>query len=493
MWQAACNTGHYPFACDIDGDGKDEVRWAIPSSTTMERLLWSLDGQLQDHADGVAIVRFKPDRPDAFHARPATRASSSPTCKARSSSTTTWATFRIPLWRISATTCPAWRPFYQLLGQPGDHPSSSMQRADVYHDCEPSQYGSMCLPINWTGRTEEVLRASPNVEEGGLFDGWGARCHFPDDGHPDMCNAVLDVTGDCRDEIVVWDPYELWVYTQNDNPKSGRLYKPRRNPLYNYSNYQATVSLPGWSETVEAAGGPGSGIIQTLPGQVGLLFRWSGLQAIPAQRYVTGREGVDTLRARRNTVDWIMKVIHKDWLPKDPNYLEQNLIMIQNEQGPVDATHVRWLINGYTLEVSQTMTVLALKMTPMQAGVIPSVMTERRELIRQMLCEVVNADVVIEVRGPVRSETIHRNVQPELLRASFDEASVEDLADGIRSSCSNDASNLKDFNYWWHRINWWTDASTIGIYTLKTDGGAWKAGYGSILDDTWFEGGPATR
>ena len=44
------------------------------------------------------------------------------------------------------------------------------------------------------------------------------------------------------------DPYEIWIYTQDDNPKSGKLYKPRRNAMYNYSNYQATVSLPGWSE-----------------------------------------------------------------------------------------------------------------------------------------------------------------------------------------------------------------------------------------------------
>ena len=110
------------------------------------------------------------------------------------------------------------------------------------------QHGSMMLPLNWTGRSEEYFIISPNVDEG-VYDGWGRRVlQFPADGHPDMCYAVLDLTGDCRDEIVVWDPQEMWVYTQSDNPKQGRLYKPRRNPLYNYSNYQATVSLPGWSE-----------------------------------------------------------------------------------------------------------------------------------------------------------------------------------------------------------------------------------------------------
>jgi rhamnogalacturonan endolyase len=59
---------------------------------------------------------------------------------------------------------------------------------------------------------------------------------------------VLDLTGDRRDELVVWDPYELWIYAQSDGPKTGRRYKPRRNPQYNSSNYQATVSLPGWSQ-----------------------------------------------------------------------------------------------------------------------------------------------------------------------------------------------------------------------------------------------------
>jgi hypothetical protein len=120
---------------------------------------------------------------------------------------------------------------------------------DIYHDFEPCQHGSMCLPVNWTGQPGEYFVLSANADEGGLFDGWGRRVvEFPADGHPDMCYAVLNITGDCRDEIVVWDPHEMWAYTQDDSPKSGRLYKPKRNPLHNYSNYQATVSLPGWSQ-----------------------------------------------------------------------------------------------------------------------------------------------------------------------------------------------------------------------------------------------------
>lgn len=82
-----------------------------------------------------------------------------------------------------------------------------------------------------------------------MFDGWGRPVvGFPDGGHPDMCNAVLDITGDCRDKVVVWDPEEIWVYTQDDGPRDGRLNKLTRNSQSNVSNYQATVSLPGWTE-----------------------------------------------------------------------------------------------------------------------------------------------------------------------------------------------------------------------------------------------------
>jgi len=93
-------------------------------------------------------------------------------------------------------------------------------------------------PVLWKKIKTEGFGAGRNLRFGEL-DG---------DGHPDMCNAVLDITGDCRDEVVVWKPQEIWVYTQPDSPKAGRLYRPRRNPLYNYSNYQATISLPGWSQ-----------------------------------------------------------------------------------------------------------------------------------------------------------------------------------------------------------------------------------------------------
>ncbi|MEA2063526.1 MAG: hypothetical protein U9P14_07510, partial [Gemmatimonadota bacterium] len=251
MWESACNTGHYPFAYDVDRDGHDELAIGYSLYDHDGSLLWSLDSVVPDHADGVAVVDFMEKEgsvPRIFYA-----ASDAGVFYADLQGNILehhWighgqnpavADFRPDMPGLEAVSINFWGNqgiihFYDSRGK-------------IYHDFEPNQYGSMCLPVNWTGTGAEYFVHSPNIQEGGMFDGWGRPVvAFPDDGHPDMCNAVLDITGDCRDEVVVWDPSRIWVYTQEDNPKQGRLYKPVRNPLYNYSNYQATVSLPGWSE-----------------------------------------------------------------------------------------------------------------------------------------------------------------------------------------------------------------------------------------------------
>ena len=89
---------------------------------------------------------------------------------------------------------------------------------------------------------------SANTVEGGLVDGWGRRVvMFPDDGHPDMAYLVHDMTGDPRDEIIVWDPERIWIYTQSDSFEGDKIYAPKRPPMYNESNYLPFVSWPSWA------------------------------------------------------------------------------------------------------------------------------------------------------------------------------------------------------------------------------------------------------
>ncbi|QDU81970.1 hypothetical protein Pla110_37220 [Polystyrenella longa] len=244
-WSAQCNTGHYPYAYDVDDDGKDEIMVGYTLFDDDGKPIWSLDSKVTDHADGVAIVPFmKGEAPRLLCA-----ASDEGMFFADMAGNVlkhhylghvqnpAVADFRPDMPGLEAISINFWGNqgivhFYDARG-------------DIYHDFEPCHHGSMCLPINWTGKPGEFWVLSPSVEQGGMFDGWGRKVvQFPADGHPEMCNAVLDLYGDARDEIVVWNPNELWIYTQDDNPLRGDLYKTTRNPLYNYSNYQTTVSIP---------------------------------------------------------------------------------------------------------------------------------------------------------------------------------------------------------------------------------------------------------
>jgi rhamnogalacturonan endolyase len=249
IWEGSCKTGHYPYAYDVDGDGREELAIGYSLYDDDGKLLWSRDKEIEDHCDGVAIAKFTDDpegRTEIMYS-----ASNSGYLRLTTEGeilkhtlnghvqNPAIANFRSDLPGLETVTIDFWgsQGIIHLYDAAGN----------IYHDFEPNQYGSMCLPLNWTGTGEEYFVHNPNISEGGVFDGWGRKVlQFPNDGHPDMCNATLDLTGDCRDEIVVWDQHQIWVYTQSDNPKTGKLYKPVRNPLYNYSNYQATVSLPGW-------------------------------------------------------------------------------------------------------------------------------------------------------------------------------------------------------------------------------------------------------
>jgi hypothetical protein len=102
-------------------------------------------------------------------------------------------------------------------------------------------------PVNWTGTGTELGLLSGSIAHGGMIDGHGRRVVvFPDDSHPELCAEALDLTGDPRDEIVLWDTERIWIYTQDDTVKGERVYAPLRYPHYNASNYRAEISLPGW-------------------------------------------------------------------------------------------------------------------------------------------------------------------------------------------------------------------------------------------------------
>ncbi len=249
MWRGTCNTGHYPYAWDFDGDGKDEIAIGYSLYDDDGKQIFSLDKQLDDHADGVAIIKLRNDLPYVIMNAASDEGLVFYDMKGNllkhyfigHVQNPAIANLRNDLPGLETVTVNFW----------GNQGIVHMINSDmeIYHDFEPFQQGSPMLPINWTGKDEELLVLSADANYGGMIDGWGRTVvTFPADGHPDLCYAVMDITSDCRDEVVVWDTQEVWIYTQDDNPKVRKLYKPQRNALYNFSNYSTAVSLPGWSE-----------------------------------------------------------------------------------------------------------------------------------------------------------------------------------------------------------------------------------------------------
>lgn len=251
LWQGADDTGHYPYPVDVDGDGRDEVFIGHARWDHKGQRVWTLGGTLQDHVDAVAVGNFSDDP----KAAPRVYWSSSDEGfvmldlagnilkRGRVGHTQTAAVgkFRDDIPGLQYMTTNFWR-------SPGivsvfDAAGNLLQQG------EPIHTGSVTLPVNWRGDGQELVLLSGNVREGGMVDGRLRRVvMFPDDGHPDLTAAVLDLTADPRDEIVLWDTERVWIYTQDGPPPAGRVYAPVRNPDYNDSNYRAHVSLPRWAE-----------------------------------------------------------------------------------------------------------------------------------------------------------------------------------------------------------------------------------------------------
>jgi rhamnogalacturonan endolyase len=251
LWQGQGQTGHFPFPFDVDGDGRDEILIGYSMWDPTGRRLWTKDDELKDHADGIAMGNFSADP----KAEPRVYASGSDEgfilfdkkgnilkhARIGHAQAPSIGKYRPELPGLQYMTINFWR-------NPGivslfDHDGNLLIQEEPIHTASP------LLPVNWRGDGQEFAMLSGNDREGGMIDGRLRRVvMFPDDGHPDLAFYVTDVTGDARDEIILWDQERVWIYTQ-DRPFAGKkIYAPIRNPLYNESNYLTTVSLPRWLE-----------------------------------------------------------------------------------------------------------------------------------------------------------------------------------------------------------------------------------------------------
>lgn len=249
LWNGTGQTGHYPYPYDFDGDGKDEFVIGFAFWNATGKPVWSHDAAMKDHSDAISIGNYTGDP----RAQPRVYSCGSDEglvviggdgkiikqVRIGHTQTQSVGKYRPDAAGLQIMTANFWRNTGIVTLFDAE--------ANILAQEELIPGSSHLQPVNWRGDGQEFALLSANVREGGMIDGQLRRVVlFPDDGHPDLAYQVLNVTGDERDEIIVWDADSVWIYTQ-DRPFTGqRMYKPVRNPLYNDSNYRASVSLPGW-------------------------------------------------------------------------------------------------------------------------------------------------------------------------------------------------------------------------------------------------------
>lgn len=243
IWHHQGNCGHYPMACDIDQDGKDEILIGYTLLDHDGSVLWSLE--IGDHADGVAVGKFSGGLEWQLIIAASDEGMYWVDQSGRilkhwnigHSQTATIAQFAGAGQGLQVATVTFW-------GNPGiiilfDAEGNLLRRKELI-----APRGTALSPVNWDGSGKELLLISGHHSEGGMIDSDFDRVVvFPDDGHPFLCCEPADLTGDARDEILLWDQHSIWIYTQ-DRPGPQPCYRPLSQPDYNMSNYRAQISLP---------------------------------------------------------------------------------------------------------------------------------------------------------------------------------------------------------------------------------------------------------
>jgi hypothetical protein len=250
LWKGDGQTGHFPYPVELE-PGFDSLMIGYSLWNRQGVKLWSHDADLHDHADGVMVGNLSgdPKREPRVYASGSDegfvifdlRGTILAQVRIGHNQSPSVARYRPDLPGLQYISVNFWKSPGIVTLFDGD--------GKVLAQEEPIHSGSPMLPVNWRGDGQEFCLLSGNASEGGMIDGHLRRVvMFPADGHPDLAAAVVDVTGDQRDEIVLWDQQRVWIYTQDRPFAGGRIYAPVRNPDYNDSNYRTTVSLPAWQE-----------------------------------------------------------------------------------------------------------------------------------------------------------------------------------------------------------------------------------------------------
>ncbi|MEZ5072314.1 MAG: hypothetical protein R2751_15460 [Bacteroidales bacterium] len=249
LWERKVENGCLPLIRDLNGDGLDDVVMGFVAFDHEGRTMFNVGEYIKDKCEGVAVSTFRTGERQV---------------KCLVFAAGDWGQLYVDFQGhvlkqniqghvafLSAGDFDLERPGLEIVS------SNQWGSEGEVHVCDEtgkvfSRFVARsgphrCQPVNWKGDGEEFFLSAADSVSGGLLDVLGQQAvAFPDDGHPVRSYQVLDLTGDARDEILVWDASQIRIYTQSDNPRMGKTYDPERPDLFNYSTSRMVSSLPGW-------------------------------------------------------------------------------------------------------------------------------------------------------------------------------------------------------------------------------------------------------
>ena len=246
LWTLNLNAGHYPYCRDLDNDGKDEVIQGYSLIDDDGSVIWDLG--YQDHSDASFFGDLKSSCYPGVHAYFSAGEEgvivSDMEGKVRYNEVSGHSQrMAIGDFIPEIEGCELAEVTYW-----GEHNIIIVHAADgrKLGEYQPHYIGSTLAAVDWVGDGTALLLVSGDEELGGMIDGWGRQVvRFTEPGHPVMACDAIDLTGDSRDEVLLWDRDQLWIYTQDSNVTAPEKIVPQyKMPIHSRSNYQMYVTIP---------------------------------------------------------------------------------------------------------------------------------------------------------------------------------------------------------------------------------------------------------
>jgi len=319
----------------------------------------------------------------------------------------------------------------------------------------------------------------------------------------DLVSGTSYVVGERIDSSPPLD--EVSLPSAADEPSDGSAQRPPASEKETIAGVDASAdNALGLGQACQPASAPAT-IKSMLPHPVAELMDWPA-PAIMVSKAVKPDSGIRTDAARRTSLKWIKKVIGDDWLPKKQHELDRRLAFLRDAYPGYDTTHVQWERNGYRFRVSQTKVVFSVQISALSGPVVPGdTAVNKQAASRAITWKILNNTT--KARSYRGAKNLRKlapaGTKAMLMEMCFDKAIVREAADGLVGRPAPPQPRTQDpakldrarFGHWWRRMGWWTDGDRLCLFTLKTEGGAWRANYGDAAKGfrRWFDDSPEVK